>query len=97
MQEAIIAAQLNNKRAIPRTLYSVIFPNEDNFFGDEKYDEEEYSNHNQRLSNQTKNPTPGAELFVLGSNQKIKVGILTSVAEKEGTSASETVAFSTCT
>jgi len=87
-----ISAQLNNKRGIPRTLYSVIFPNEDNFF-DDQVDEEEFSNHKDRLSNKTKRPKVGDELFVLGSNEKIKVGVLTSVAEKDGTSCSETVAM----
>lgn len=90
-QEAI-AAQLNNKRGAPRNLYNVIFPEEDNFF-DGQNDEEEYSNHGQRLSNKTKLPTVGADLYVLGSNQEIKVGTLTSVAEKDGTASSETVAL----
>lgn len=90
-QEAI-SAQLNNKRGVPRNLYSVVFPEEDNFF-DDQFDEEEYSNHSQRLSNKTKSPKPGVDLFVLGSNEQIKVGTLTSVAEKEGTSLSETVAL----
>lgn len=90
-QEAI-AAQLNNKRGLPRNLYTVIFPEEDNFYEGE-VDEEEYSNHSQRLSNKTKRPEAGTDLFVLGSNQSIKVGTLTSVAEKDGTSMSETVAL----
>ncbi len=90
-QEAI-AAQLNNKRGVPRNLYNVIFPEEDNFF-DGQNDEEEYSNHAERLSNKTKLPTVGADLYVLGSNQEIKVGTLTSVAEKDGTASSETVAL----
>lgn len=87
-----IAAQLNNKRGVPRNLYSVIFPEEDNFF-DYQQDEEQYSNHPQRLSNKTKQPKAGMDLYVLGSNEEIKVGTLTSVAEKDGTSNSETVAL----
>ena len=87
-----IAAQLNNKRGVPRNLYTVIFPEEDNFYNDQS-DEEEYSNHSQRLSNKTNKPIVGADLYVLGSDKKIKVGTLTSVAEQGGTSSSETVAL----
>lgn len=45
------------------------------------------------MSNKTNKPIVGADLYVLGSDKKIKVGTLTSVAEQGGTSSSETVAL----
>jgi hypothetical protein len=88
-----IAAILKNKRGAPRMLYSVTFPEEDNFYDDGSPDEEEFSNHSNRIKNKTKYPVVGDELYVLGSNEMIKVGTLTSVAEKGGTSSSETIAL----
>lgn len=85
-----VAALLKNKGGLPRTLYSVIFPDEDNFYDGQK-DEEEYSNHSDRIENKTKLPKVGDDLFVLGSNEKIKVGTITSVSEHGGTSMREIV------
>lgn len=87
-----VAALLKNKRGLPRTLYSVVFPDEDNLYEGEK-DDEMYPTNQEEIPNATKNPEAGQDLFVLGSNQSIKVGTLTSVAEREGTSLPETVAM----
>jgi len=87
-----VAALLKNKRGLPRTLYSVVFPEEDNYYEGQQ-DEEEYSNHSKRIPNETEIPTAGDNLYVLGSNKTIKVGTLTSVAERGGTSMPETVAL----
>lgn len=87
-----VAALLKNKRGLPRTLYSVVFPEEDNYYEGQK-DEEEYSNHSKRIPNETEIPTAGEDFYVLGSNKTIKVGTLTSVAERGGTSMPETVAL----
>ncbi|GFH60043.1 hypothetical protein CTEN210_16519 [Chaetoceros tenuissimus] len=87
-----VAALLKNKRGLPRTLYSVIFPDEDNLYEGEK-DDEMYPTTQEEIPNATKNPEPSQDLFVLGSNQSIKVGTLTSVSEREGTSLPETVAM----
>jgi folate-binding Fe-S cluster repair protein YgfZ len=85
-----LAALLKNKRGLPRTLYSVSFAEEDNLYEGQD-DEEEYSNHPQRIPNETKLPKVGDELFALGSNQQIKVGTITSIAERGGTSFPETI------
>ena len=87
-----VASLLKNKKGVPRTLYSVTFPEEDNFYEGQK-DEEEYSNHSNRIPNETKIPKVGDDMYVLGSNKTIKVGTLTSVAERGGTSVPETVAL----
>lgn len=87
-----VAALLKNKRGLPRTLYSVVFQDEDNLYEGEK-DDEMYPTNQEEIPNATQNPEPGQDLFVLGSNQSIKVGTLTSVAEREGTSLPETIAM----
>lgn len=88
-----IASLLKNKRGIPRTLYSVHFPEESNFYNDGQEDTEQYSNHDNpnRVNNLTKNPLVGDKLYVLGSDEQINVGTITSIAEKGGTSQPETV------
>ena len=90
-QEGVVSL-LKNKKGVPRNLYSVTFPEEDNFYEGQK-DEEEYSNHPNRIPNETKIPKAGDAMYVLGSNKTIKVGTLTSVAERGGTSFPETVAL----
>ena len=45
------------------------------------------------LSNDTRQPRPGDELFVLGSNESILVGTITSVAQPNGTGEATTVAL----
>lgn len=85
-----VAALIKNKGGLPRTLYTVIFPDEDNFYEGQK-DEEEYSNHSDRIENKTKLPKVGDDIYVLGSNEKIKVGTITSISENGGTSMREIV------
>ncbi len=85
-----VAALLKNKRGLPRSLYSVSFAEEENFYEGQQ-DEEEYSNHSQQIANETKLPKVGDDLYVLGSNQQIKVGTITSIAERGGTSLPETI------
>jgi hypothetical protein len=86
-----IAAILKNKRGAPRTLYSVSFSDDDNFYDESSSEYEDYSK--VRLENQTKPPKVGDALYVLGSNEQIYVGRITSVAERSGTSRPETVAM----
>jgi len=90
-----VAAIINNrkKRELPQLLYSVIFPEEDNFYEDSQEDEEVYTNHDApgRVQNETKMPRVGDVIYALGSGEKIKVGVLTSVAERGGSSLPETV------
>lgn len=87
-----VAALLKNKRGVPRVLYSAIFPDEDNsYIGDNQ--EEEALIDNDSIPNETKLPQVGDSFYVLGSNKQIKVGTLTSVAERGGTSMPETVAL----
>ena len=60
------------------------FPEDDNFYEGQE-DEEEYSNHRSVFRTRQKSPRVGDELFV------IKVGVITSIAERGGTSLPETV------
>jgi len=101
-----IASLLKNKLGVPRILYSVIFRDDDNPYNDmdnddDDDDDDDYTHNSPKrddeeeplFSNKTFRPTIGDELFVLGSNEQIRVGTLTSVAEPGGTSTAETVAL----
>lgn len=83
-QEGVSSIQ-KNKRGPPRTLYTVIFDDEENAF-DEEYDE----NDNEE-STKIRQPLVGDEIFVLGSNESIQVGVITSVAEPGSTGAANTI------
>lgn len=85
-----VASLLKNKKGLPRTMYSISFSDEDNFYEGQR-DEEEYSNHENRTPNGTKLPQVGDVLYALGSNQEIRVGTITSIAERGGTSFPETI------
>lgn len=85
-----IAALLKNKRGLPQILYSVFFPDEDNLYEGQQ-DEDDYLIDSKRVENRTKLPATGDELYVLGSNGKIKVGTITSISEPGGTSMREIV------
>jgi len=74
-----VASVAKNTRGPPRLLYQVIFDYEGNVFASESKGDK------GTIENLTKIPVEGAELFVLGSNNEISVGILTSVAEPSGT------------
>jgi hypothetical protein len=87
-----ISAILKNKRGAPRTLYSVSFPDDDNYYDESFHDEKQLLN-DVSLEYQAMPPKVGDSLYVLGSNEKIFVGKITSVAERGGTSRPETVAM----
>ena len=80
-----IAAVLKNPRGPPRTLYQVVFEHGDNIY------EHQSEGDKSKIPNKTKLPQSGDELFVLGSNEDISAGFLTSVAEPSSTGQAETV------
>ena len=88
-QEAVSAA-LGNPRGPPRSLYSVVFEHEDNTYHFEEDQGPNYSSPN-KIDNLTRLPKVNDSLYVLGSNEQISVGKITSVAEMGGTSNDETV------
>ncbi|CAB9515938.1 Folate-binding protein involved in regulating the level of ATP-DnaA and in the modification of some tRNAs. It is probably a key factor in regulatory networks that act via tRNA modification [Seminavis robusta] len=77
-----IASILKNPRGPPRSLYAVVFQDEEN--------DQEDGNGSDNLSRPPRN---GDNLFVLGSNEEIPAGTLTSVAESQGTGNLCTVAL----
>ena len=68
-----VASVSKNVRGPPRILYSVVFDDEANVY------------ENGDSDNLTTLPQVGQELFVLGSNEEINVGTITSIAEPSGT------------
>jgi len=74
-----VASVLKNVRGPPRILYSVVFDDESNVY------------HSGEEDNLTTLPQVGQDLFVLGSNEKISVGTITSIAEPSGTGAATIV------
>jgi folate-binding Fe-S cluster repair protein YgfZ len=72
-----VASVVKNRRGPPRLLYSVVFDDDSNLYKHQSGDDKE--------DNLTVLPQPGQELFVLGSNEEIAIGTLTSVAEPGGT------------
>ena len=74
-----VASILKNPRGPPRLLYQVIFDYEGNAFDSASQGDQD------DIENLTKVPEVGADLFVLGSQNTICVGTLTSVAEPSGT------------
>eukprot|EP00522_Entomoneis_paludosa_P012125 CAMPEP_0172447832 /NCGR_PEP_ID=MMETSP1065-20121228/7021_1 /TAXON_ID=265537 /ORGANISM="Amphiprora paludosa, Strain CCMP125" /LENGTH=701 /DNA_ID=CAMNT_0013199203 /DNA_START=101 /DNA_END=2206 /DNA_ORIENTATION=+ len=77
-----IASAVKNPRGPPRRLYQVVFQDEFNV-----YDYQTENDQQRRvLDNDTKVPVPGDALAVLGSNEEITVGTLSSVAEPGSTS-----------
>lgn len=73
-----VASMLRNPRGPPRSLYQVVFANEYNHFDD-------HNNKKKVL------PAPGDTLFVLGSNESIPVGVITSVAEPNSTTGGQCI------
>ncbi|KAL7483414.1 hypothetical protein ACHAW6_009061 [Cyclotella cf. meneghiniana] len=99
-----VASMMKNQRGCPRNLYQVVFYDTENDFDDDggndsflmSVDTNELRAFQQlkkqsTISNNTRQPRPGDELFVLGSNESIKVGTITSVAEPNGTGEAITV------
>eukprot|EP00977_Amphora_coffeiformis_P024829 scaffold17309_cov118-Amphora_coffeaeformis.AAC.1 len=88
-----IASVLKNPRGPPRLLYQVVFHDEFNLYDSEtiKSTGGEGSRSASWTDNLTRLPQPGDILYVLGSNQEINVGTLTSVAEPASTGDPETL------
>jgi folate-binding Fe-S cluster repair protein YgfZ len=74
-----VTSVLKNPRGPPRLLYQVIFDYEGNIFDSESNGDK------GNIENLTKLPQIGSELVVLGSQNQIPVGVLTSVAEPSST------------
>lgn len=95
-----IASVLKNPRGPPRLLYQVVFHDEFNLYDSETTKGtggNGTGNNNGGSRNTTDNltrlPQPGDVLYVLGSNEEINVGALTSVAEPASTGDPETLAL----
>jgi folate-binding protein YgfZ len=82
-----IASIHKNPRGPPRTLYQVVFEDDFNVY------ESQSRGDKSKLDNLTNPPRSGEALFALGSNEKLSVGTLTSVAEAGGTGVRTTVAL----
>jgi hypothetical protein len=95
-QEAI-SALLKNKRGVPRSLYSVVFNDDDNANGglavggldDGIMDLDSLLGTSREEGDaaspdERRQPLPGDDVYVLGSAGKIKAGMITSVAEPNG-------------
>jgi glycine cleavage system aminomethyltransferase T len=78
-----VSSVLKNPRGPPRLLYSVVFDDDTNVYN--------HQSEGDIDDNLTVIPQAGQELFVLGSNEEISVGTLTSVAEPGGTGEATTV------
>lgn len=74
-----VASMVKSPRGPPRLLYQVIFDYEGNVFNTESEGDR------GDVENLTKLPEVGSDLFVLGSQNEINVGTLTSIAEPSGT------------
>ncbi|KAL7575170.1 hypothetical protein ACA910_018661 [Epithemia clementina (nom. ined.)] len=78
-----IASMSKNPKGPPRTLYQVVFEDEFNVYDYQTQNDQQAPN--VALENNTRLPQPGDTLSVLGSNDQIVVGTLTSVAEPGST------------
>jgi folate-binding Fe-S cluster repair protein YgfZ len=87
-----IASTLKNKRGPPRSLYQVVFPDETNIY-DYQSEGEYTSSVRTTQENLTRMPMTNDALYVLGSNEEIMVGRITSVAEPSGTGEPVTLAL----
>lgn len=86
-----VASVLKNPRGPPRILYQVVF--EDEFNSYFETDEMDSSDPGTNDINPMRLPSIGDDLFVLGSNEKIHVGTITSLAEPGSTGSTETVSL----
>lgn len=98
-----VASIVKNPRGLPRRLYSVSFPEpdqEDNLYDDE--DDKgsnvdggiiEFEIEKEEEDEISETVEVGDELFLLGSNEAVKVGVITNVAECGSTGKAETVAL----
>lgn len=78
-----VASMLKNPRGPPRILYQVLFEDELNLYDYQSKDG--VTRHGTDGSNLTRLPKVGDSLFVLGSNEEISVGTITSVAQPSST------------
>jgi len=74
-----VASIVKNPRGPPRMLYSVVFDDDVNTY------ETRSRGDKSTLENLTRMPHTGDNLYALGSNEKINVGTITSVAEAGST------------
>ncbi|KAL3799505.1 hypothetical protein ACHAWO_002399 [Cyclotella atomus] len=101
-----VASMMKNPRGSPRMLYQVVFYDSENDFDDDggggsflmsidndKLREFQQLKKQSTVVNDTRQPKPGDSLYVLGSNESIFVGTITSVAEPNGTGDAKTVAL----
>jgi len=101
-QEAV-SAQTNNPRGPPRKLYSVVFPDDNDVDDDIDDDEEDdfivFDDNNmdelfeEEEEEEAAAIKPGDKLYLLGSNETVQVGYITSVAETGSTGEATTVAL----
>ena len=73
-----VASMLKNIRGPPRILYSVVFDDDENVY------ETQSRGDGSQIENLTRPPKIGDVLYVLGSNEEISVGTVTSVAQPGG-------------
>jgi len=88
-----VSSIVKNIRGPPRTLYTVIFDDEENSF-DEVYNDSDNDGEEEDLEDDTemiRQPEIGDELYVLGSNEGIQVGVISSVAESGSTGKANTI------
>jgi hypothetical protein len=76
-----VASILKNIRGPPRLLYSVVFDDDENVYETQSRGDGSKNN----IQNLTRPPKVGDALYVLGSNEEITVGTVTSVARPGGT------------
>ena len=76
-----IASMVKNPRGPPRSLYQVVFDDDVNLYESQTRKTDNMGG----LKNRTQRPQPGQILCVLGSNESIVVGTITSVAEPGST------------
>lgn len=74
-----VASVVRNKRGPPSLLYQIFFNYDVNVFDTESKGDK------GNINNLTKLPVEESKLYVLGSNNKISVGTLTSIAEPSST------------
>ena len=101
-----IAAVLKNKRGPARQLYQVVFYDSENDFdgsssgfgmltidNDKLAGFQEITKNADTLENDTRQPRVGDKLYVLGSNESIEVGRITSASEPNSTGDAKTLAL----
>ncbi|EJK65017.1 hypothetical protein THAOC_14188 [Thalassiosira oceanica] len=101
-----IAAVLKNKRGPARQLYQVAFYDSENDFdgsssgfgmltidNDKLAGFQEIAKNAATIENDTRQPRAGDKLYVLGSNESIEVGRITSASEPNGSGDAKTLAL----